>query len=104
MQLSYLARTSLLLAVLLVSSENAPVTRPGMSMSSASLIQVAKHIAEEILAGSVSPYDGGHRIWKECQLGLLPSDHLSILSCIGRVNTKIRRITSVVRFVIERSE
>jgi hypothetical protein len=46
-----------------------------MSMSSASIINIAKHIAEEILAGSVSPYAGGHRIWKECQLALLPGDH-----------------------------
>lgn len=44
-------------------------------MSSASIIQVAKHIAEEILAGSLSPYNGGYRIWKECQLALLPGDH-----------------------------
>jgi hypothetical protein len=44
-------------------------------MSSASIIQVAKEIAEDILAGSVSPYDGGYRIWKECQLALLPNDH-----------------------------
>jgi hypothetical protein len=44
-------------------------------MSSAKLIQVAKNIAEEILAGSVSPYDGGYRIWKECQLVLKPGDH-----------------------------
>jgi hypothetical protein len=43
-------------------------------MSSASIIQVAKDIAEEILTGSVSPYDGGYRIWKECQLALLPGD------------------------------
>jgi hypothetical protein len=44
-------------------------------MSSASIIQVAKDIAKEILAGSVSPYDGGYRIWKECQLALFPGDH-----------------------------
>jgi hypothetical protein len=44
-------------------------------MSSASIIQAAKDIAEDILAGSVSPYDGGYRIWKECQLALLPGDH-----------------------------
>ncbi len=44
-------------------------------MSSANIIRVARDIAEEILAGSVSPYDGGYRIWKQCQLGLLPGDH-----------------------------
>jgi hypothetical protein len=46
-----------------------------MSMSSENIIRVARNIAEEILAGSVSPYDGGDRIWKECQLALLPGDH-----------------------------
>jgi hypothetical protein len=46
-----------------------------MYMSSANLIGVATNIAEAILAGSMSPYEGGYRIWKECQLGLLPDDH-----------------------------
>jgi hypothetical protein len=46
-----------------------------MRMPSADLIRVAKNIAEEILAGSVPPYEGGYRIWKECQLALLPGDH-----------------------------
>jgi hypothetical protein len=44
-------------------------------MSSASIIRVAINIAEEILAGSVPPYDGGYRIWKECHVALLPGDH-----------------------------
>ncbi len=44
-------------------------------MSSANIIEVAKGIAEEILAGSVSPYAGAHRIWKECQLALSLGDH-----------------------------
>jgi hypothetical protein len=44
-------------------------------MSSKNFIRIAQQIAEEILAGSVSPYDGGHRIWKECQLQLKPGDH-----------------------------
>jgi len=44
-------------------------------MSSANIMEVAKVIAEEILAGAVSPYTGGYRIWKECQLALSPGDH-----------------------------
>jgi hypothetical protein len=44
-------------------------------MSSANLIRVASNIAEAILAGSTSPYDGAYRIWKECQLVLKPGDH-----------------------------
>jgi hypothetical protein len=39
------------------------------------LIDAAKEVAVEILRGSVSPYDGGKRIWQEQQLKLQSGDH-----------------------------
>jgi hypothetical protein len=39
------------------------------------LIDAAKEVAAEILRGSVSPYDGGKRIWQEQQLKLQSGDH-----------------------------
>lgn len=48
--------------------------KPDYTMPS-SVIRIAQQIAEEIVAGSISPYDGGRRIWKECQLRLTPGDH-----------------------------
>jgi hypothetical protein len=39
------------------------------------LIGNAQGIAEAIILGRVTPYDGGRRIWRECQLNLKPGDH-----------------------------
>jgi hypothetical protein len=39
------------------------------------IIVMARRYADEIIRGAVSPYDGGHRIWKECQLKLKDGDH-----------------------------
>jgi hypothetical protein len=39
------------------------------------LIRAAQQHARDIVAGIVSPYDGGRRIWRECQLRLGADDH-----------------------------
>lgn len=43
--------------------------------SSEQLIQTAKRYADEIIRGVVTPYEGAHRIWMECQLKLATGDH-----------------------------
>ena len=43
--------------------------------SSEQFIQTAKKYADEIIRGVVTPYEGGHRIWMECQLKLTSGDH-----------------------------
>ncbi|MGZ3239400.1 MAG: hypothetical protein ACXWIN_08380 [Burkholderiaceae bacterium] len=40
-----------------------------------SIISEAQKVATEILAGSISPYEGGRRIWIEFQLKLNAGDH-----------------------------
>jgi hypothetical protein len=39
------------------------------------IIRTAQRYADEIVRGVVSPYDGGRRIWRECQLELKTGDH-----------------------------
>jgi hypothetical protein len=39
------------------------------------IIQEAQRYAKEILSGAVTPYEGGHRIWRDCQLKLEDGDH-----------------------------
>jgi hypothetical protein len=39
------------------------------------LINSAQQVADEILRGVTTPYEGGRRIWMECQLKLEPGDH-----------------------------
>src|SRR5438093_12067856 len=48
---------------------------PPTSDESEQVIRTAQRYAEEIVRGVVSPYDGGRRIWKECQLKLKDGDH-----------------------------
>lgn len=43
--------------------------------SSEQLIQMARQYASEIIRGVVTPYEGGHRIWMECQVKLASDDH-----------------------------
>ena len=38
------------------------------------VIRIAQRYADEILRDAVTPYDGGHRIWKECQFLLERGD------------------------------
>jgi hypothetical protein len=51
------------------------VSEPRTSDESESFIRTAQRYADEIIRGAVSPYDGGCRIWKECQLRLKTGDH-----------------------------
>lgn len=39
------------------------------------LIHTAQRYAEDIICGAVTPYEGGRRIWWECQLNLASGDH-----------------------------
>ena len=39
------------------------------------LILTAQQYAKEIVSGAVTPYEGGRRIWWECQLKLESGDH-----------------------------
>jgi len=46
-----------------------------VSVESKALIASAQHIARQIVEGSLIPYDGARRIWRECQLKLESGDH-----------------------------
>ena len=48
---------------------------PPTADESEQVIRTAQRYAEEIIRGALSPYDGGRRIWKECQLKLKRGDH-----------------------------
>lgn len=48
---------------------------PHSHMKNEHLISKAQLIAKEILDGKVAPYEGGRRIWRECQLALERGDH-----------------------------
>ena len=39
------------------------------------VIWTARSHARDIMARAVSPYEGGRRIWRECQLRLTTGDH-----------------------------
>ena len=51
------------------------VSEPTTPDESEPFIRKAQRCADEIIRGAVSPYDGGRRIWKECQLRLKSGDH-----------------------------
>jgi hypothetical protein len=55
----------------------------------ASIVQAAKDIAEEILDGSVSPYDGSYRIWKECHFRFYRVTIASTRLCIPLVKGQL---------------
>ena len=52
-----------------------PLTPETTTSTSDQLIRTAQQFADEILCGVVTPYQGGRRIWRECQLKLASGDH-----------------------------
>jgi hypothetical protein len=45
------------------------------SDESKDLIRTAQQYADEILRGEITPYEGGRKIWTECQIELELGDH-----------------------------
>ena len=43
--------------------------------ASEQLVWTARSYARDIVAGTVSPFEGSRRIWRECQLRLAKGDH-----------------------------
>jgi hypothetical protein len=58
--------------VYVVEVDHAEVMKQAFSED---VIRDAQSIADKIIKGTLSPYDGGRRIWKECQLKLEQGDH-----------------------------